>query len=214
MNPEERVEIILWDWLKTKGNFVKEIYFNRKNKLDAPIFQIKGFRKIPDFVLCIDNKYGRKYFVVEVKDNSSSINILKGSKIVDLYFKNYIEGKTKYFIEDKKIKIDGFLIASQDSLNGFLFKEEQLIDNWGEPKKKSKLLASKNYKIIPRREGNRTFEFVRFLWNIYGKIRDNYEEKCGLGILIANTEDNFKPYMMITNYDSIKKRWGQRWWKL
>ena len=34
MKPEEEAEIILWDWLKTKSQYVEEIYFNRKNKLN------------------------------------------------------------------------------------------------------------------------------------------------------------------------------------
>jgi hypothetical protein len=210
MKPEEQTEIILWDWLRNNA----KVYFNRKNKLGIKVFKVKGIKKLPDLIIKIEDYYGVKYYAIEVKDNSSSINILGGSKIVDLYFKNYIEKKTEYFIEDKKINIDGFLIASQSSPLGYLFKDEKIIDNWNEPEKKSKYAASKEYKIIPRKEGNRTFEFIRFLWNIYGKIRKDYEEKCDIGILIGNSEDNFSPYIMITHYDNIKKRWGQRFWKL
>jgi len=214
IKPEAQVEIILWDWLKTKGESIEEIYFNRKNKLGWKIFKVKGIIKIPDLIIKTKDCYGIKYYAVEVKDNSSSINVLQGSKIIDLYFKNYIEKKTKYFIDDEEIKIDGFLIASQSSPLGFLFADEEIKDNWSEPEKKSKYIASKEYKIIPRMEGIRTFEFIRFLWNIYGKIRNNYEEKCDIGILIGNSEDNFNPYIMLTNYDERKKRWGQRFWRL
>jgi len=34
MKPEEKAEIILWDWLKTKGTYIEEVYFNRKNELN------------------------------------------------------------------------------------------------------------------------------------------------------------------------------------
>ena len=27
---EQDVEIIIWDWLKTKSKYVEEVYFNRK----------------------------------------------------------------------------------------------------------------------------------------------------------------------------------------
>lgn len=211
MKPEEKVEIILWKWLK---NTTEEIYFNRKNEAGCKIFKVKGIRKIPDLILKTKDSYGIKYFVVEVKDNSSSINVLKSSKIIDLYFKNYIEKKTEYLIDEKEIKISGFLIATQSSPLGFLFKDETIIDNWAEPEKKSKYIVSKKYKIIPRKEGNRTFEFIRTLWNIYGKIRNDYKERCGLGILIGNSEDKYNPHIMITNYNGFKKRWGQKFWRL
>ena len=214
IKPEAQVEIILWDWLKTKGESIEEIYFNRKNRLNCNVFKVKGKQEKPDIIIKIRNAYGNKYYAVEVKDNSSSINILQGSKIIDLYFKNYIEGITNYFIDDEEIKINGFLIASQGSPLGFLFADEEVKDNWAEPEKKSKYVASKEYKIIPRIEGVRTFEFIRFIWNIYGKIRNNYDEKCDVGILLANSEDNLKPYIMITHYDEIKKKWGQRFWGL
>ncbi len=214
MNPEAKVEIVLWDWLTTKSEYIEEIYFNRENKLGCKIFRVKGKQEKPDIIIKTKNAYGKKYFAVEVKDNSSSINILQGSKIIDLYFKNYVEEITNYFIDEEKIKIDGFLIASQSSPLGFLFEKELIVDNWEDKEKKSKYLASKKYKIIPRKEGNRTFEFVRFLWNIYGKVRNNYKQKCGIGILIGNSEDNFNPFIMITNYDENKKRWGQRFWRL
>jgi len=215
MNPEREVEIKLWDWLKTdKARSVEEVYFNSKNEVNAPVFKVGGTQKKPDLIIKHNDGWGNKYCVVEVKDNSSSLNILKGDKIIDVYFKNYVEGKTKYLINDSEIKIDSFVIATQDSPNGFLFKNETLIDNWKDKKSKSKYLVSKKYKIIPRKEGNRTFEFIRQLWHTYNKIRNNYGTKVGVGILIGNSEDNLSPYLMITNYHDKNKKWGQRWWKM
>ena len=41
MKPEERVEILLCDWLITKSEYIrlKDIYFNRKNILNSQIFK-------------------------------------------------------------------------------------------------------------------------------------------------------------------------------
>jgi hypothetical protein len=75
---------------------------------------------------------------------------------------------------------------------------------------RSKFLVASKYKIIPRYEGNRTFEFVRHLWNNFSKIRKDFSPSCSLGILIANVEDNFKPSIMITSFDCNKNKWGQR----
>lgn len=214
MKPEVKTEIVLWNWLKTESEFTKEIYFNRKNIISAPIFKIIGVMEKPDFILKIDNGYGIKYAVLEIKDSSSSLNVLKGSKVIDKYFKNYIEKKTEYLIDNKKININYFLIATQSSVKGHLFKKEKIISNLEDKESESKYAAASKYKIIPINEGHRTFEYVRILWDTYGKIRNNYEEKCGLGILMGNSEDNFTPWIMITDYYEKKKRWSQRWWKI
>ena len=105
MKPEAQVEIKLFDWLLTKSEFIKrEIYFNRKNVIGWKSFRVEGERKRPDFLIIVDRKYKKEYYAIEIKDNSSSNNILKGSKIIE-YSKRYSEGKTKYFIEDKEINV-------------------------------------------------------------------------------------------------------------
>ena len=73
---------------------------------------------------------------------------------------------------------------------------------------------SKKFKLIPRKEGERTYDFVRMLWDLYNGVKKNFEIKCSLGILIGNSEDNFKPHIMITSHSKNKKRWSQRWWKV
>ncbi len=51
MNPERKVEIKLWDWLKTRGDSVNEVYFNSKNEVNAPVFRVEGNQKKPDLLL-------------------------------------------------------------------------------------------------------------------------------------------------------------------
>ena len=119
----------------------------------------------------------------------------------------------KYYIEDKEIKINHFIIATENSPKGYLFWNETLIDNLFDVENKSKIYVTKAG-IIPKYEGSRTFEFIRTLWNIYGDVRNNYTEKLGVGILIADVEDSFKPKMMVTSYNIKNKRWGQRWWTI
>ena len=213
MKPEEKAEIILWDWLKTPKNNVEEVYFNRKNKLNCPIFSVTGEDiSKPDLLIKINDGYKTYYLAIEVKSSNQSKNILKASKIIYLYFKNYQEGKTKYFIDEKEIEISGFLIGSNSSPKGYLFKNEKFIDNRDCPADSSKHLAAAKYKTIPLKEGHRTFEFVRTLWEEYGRIRNNYNKKLSLGILIGDTENKLKASMMLIHHNG--KRWSQRWWKL
>jgi len=55
---EKEAEIILWQWLKNCPN-VFEVYFNRKNENNSPIFKVKGESKeIPDLILAC-NLFGK-----------------------------------------------------------------------------------------------------------------------------------------------------------
>jgi hypothetical protein len=213
MKPERIVEIMLWDWLKTKSSNIVEVYFNSKNELGWKTFKVKGCQRKPDLLIVFNSGFGNKICAVEVKQTDSSSNILDARKVIE-YCKRYLKQETEYFIEDKKVELDYFLIATESSLKGYLFKDESLIDNSKEPEKVSKFLVATKYKTIPIKEGNRTFEFVRTIWNLYRDTKNDYNKKCGIGILIGNTEDSFYPHMMITAYDEKNKRWSQRWWKL
>ncbi len=213
MKPERKVEIQLWDWLKTQSNNIKEVYFNSKNEVNAPIFKVNGIQEKPDLIVELKGNE-KKFYAIEVKDNSKSRNVIQAFKIIEKYYKKYINKKTKYYIKKREIKITGFLIATQGSLDGFLFHEEDYKDNWHGGVERSKYQVSKIYKIIPRMEGRDTFRYVRILWNNYGEIRDKFDEKPAMGILIGNTEDELRPYIQITNYNLIKKRWGQKWQRL
>ena len=214
MRPEEQAEIILWDWLKTKGKFVERIYFNRKNLLNWGTFRVVGDTKIPDFIIIMNDGYSTRYYAIEVKPSNNSKDILKASKILDSYSKNYLKQKTEYFIGEEKIELNGFLIATDKSPEGHLFKTESWIDNTLKEEGESKYNAAVNYKLIPKKEGNRTFEFVRFLWQIYGEFRNDYNKKLDIGIVLGNAEEENSPYMMITNFYEKKNRWTQRWWKM
>ncbi len=214
MRPEEQAEIILWDWLKTKGKFVERIYFNRKNLLNWGTFRVVGDTKIPDFIIMMNDGYSTRYYAIEVKPSNNSKDILKASKILDSYSKNYLKQKTEYFIGEEKIELNGFLIATDKSPEGHLFKTESWIDNTLKEEGESKYNAAVNYKLIPKKEGNRTFEFVRFLWQIYGEFRNDYNKKLDIGIVLGNAEEENSPYMMITNFYEKKNRWTQRWWKM
>ena len=220
IKPEEKVEIILWDWLKTKSKFVEEVYFNRVNKLNAPVFTTKGINKKPDLIIKINRGYGIKFIAIEVKSSEQSKNIHDAQKILD-YYKKYITKKTKYYINNLEIKINHFVVATENSPKGFLFKDETIvIDNT----KSNDIWRKTNskYQLEPQKEYSLTSMFVRSLWanfRFFRKENDNLNltEKPSLGILMSNfAEEDFSPYLMIMNYnDYLKKiKWGARWWKI
>ena len=217
MKPEQEVEFILHDWLMSKGQHVKKIYFNRTNKdikkINAGVFKVKGKQQKPDFVIELEKPFfGKEYHVVEIKDANRSRNLYEAHKIIDKYYKNYVEKETTYFIDGEQIEIKSFLVDSQNSLKGYLFNDEKIVDNT-KTTAKSKFLAASKFKMIPVKEGEKTYAYVRFLWSIFGKMRKNYEDKLGLGVLINDIETN-TPHIMITKYNQKKKRWGQSFWRI
>ena len=89
MNPERKVEIMLWDWLKCKGNSVKNVYFNSINEVGAEVFRVIGTIKTkPDLVIEFENPYTHniEYMAIEVKDASKSGNVRGGTKVFEGYF--------------------------------------------------------------------------------------------------------------------------------
>lgn len=216
MKPEERAEIIIWDWLKTKGKNVLEIYFNRTNKLGWKIFQTSGINKKPDFIISIERGYGKEYICVEVKPSTSSKNIHKGKKILD-YYKNYLLKKTRYFIDDKEIKISHFVIVSDMCIEGRMFLDDnEIISNEQSSDTWRKINAK--YGLEPKKEFSRTSDYVRGLWSDFQRIREEFDLKNGgssVGIIL-NDIDSKEPHLMIMNYNSHlqKPKWGARYWRL
>jgi len=218
MKPEEQAEIILWDWLKTKSQFVEEVYFNRINKLNSPVFTTKGINKKPDLIIKINRGYGIEFIATEVKSSEQSKNIHDAQKIID-YYKKYITKKTKYFIDGEEIQINHFVVATENSPKGYLFMDEiNIIDNT----KSNDVWRKTNskYKLEPQKEYSLTSMFVRSLWANFRFFRKEHEDLGdypSLGILMSNfAEKDFSPYLMIMNYNNHlkKSKWGARWWKI
>jgi len=191
MNPERKVEIKLWDWFKTHGENVIEIYFNSINEVGAPIFKVSGEQKIPDLLIETFNplKNANEFIAVEVKDASKSINVRSARKIYDVYLLNYINKKTKYLIKNKEIKINHFAIATQYSPNGRLTKKETLEFNenvrgksWGN-------------KVVWYFEYSRTKENYRGMLASYSEYRKNKKlkgiELPSIGIIISDVLKKF-----------------------
>jgi len=224
MRPEREVEIKLWDWLLNRSESVKEVLFNSKNEVGARKFNVKGeINTIPDLVVFFVNHYTGEYeyAAIEVKDASNSGNVRRGSKAFTEYFKKYVEGKTKYFIEDNEIKINHFIVATQYSEEGHLMKNESVEFNEGVRGN----TAIGNY-IVPFKEFYKTKEFYRGMIHPFAEYRKkNNLSKTYLpsvGVLISDVITNFEkdeikmqpgtkgmPMIQCVSYNKIKMRWRQ-----
>lgn len=191
MNPERKIEIRLWDWLMNRSLNVKAVYFNSKNEVMAPIFKVKGLKKIPDLVVLFFNRISKEYeyMAIEVKDASSSKNVRDGAKIYDTYLVNYIENKTKYYINSNEIKIKHFCIATQYSEYGHLKKSETIETN---ENIRGKYFGNS---IVPYFEFSGTKEIYRNMLPRYSEYRKTKKlirvDIPSLGILISDVIINF-----------------------
>lgn len=213
---EQEVEIILWDWLRTKGINVKQIYFNRKNKLNSPVFNTSGINEKPDFIISFDRGFGIEYIAIEIKSSSKSKDVHDSGKILN-YYKNYLLGNTKYLIDSQEITIKHFAVMTENSIKGRLFKEDETLisnenssDNWRK--------TNSELNLIPKYEYQRTSDYLRRLWAEWRVLRKDlkFKEAPSIGIIISNpTIDEFPYYfsMIFTSWLE-NKSWKQRFWRL
>jgi len=220
MKPEEKAEIILWDWLTTKGKDTKEIYLNRKNELNGT-FSVKGTHgKKPDLVIKIDKGFGIEYIAVEVKSSKRGKDVYDACKILD-YYEDYYLGKAKYFIGEEEIKISHFAIATNESINGHLLKDErEKFDNYQDQENlefKKQLVDNGCY---PQIEFYATGLYLRMLWTNWRRSRKklDFTKAPSIGILMTDLRNDLKePYIFTMVYcDWLDKKpsWGQRFWRL
>lgn len=144
---------MLANWLE-KYNW--KIYYNQKNEDNRPVFHANTNSK-PDLLL---SKAGINV-LVEVKPGNKHQDILDGYQQILEYAGEYHIGRTKYKKEGKEnIEINAFVLATQYSLSGFLYNDEQETD-W-----MSNDWIEKNENIV---EKPITHSVTRLLWRQWEK---------------------------------------------
>lgn len=214
MKPEERAEILIYDWLITKNKKIKKIYFNRTNAINAPTFHTKGLNKKPDFLIEFF-EYGKQNFIaVEIKVGDDYKTVVDGKKIID-YYKNYVEKKTIYYIDNKEIKINHFALATQNSPKGYLFTDDgEIVDNSiCKDKHRNNCVE---WGMLPRYEYQRTMDLVRSLWSEFRRLRVDLGKGQfpSIGVLMSSPKISECPYYLCMTYNGEKRIWKQRFWEL
>lgn len=216
MKPEQQTEILLYGWLKPK---VKEIYFNQKNLLDAPVFKVKGlnYRRVPDFIVHTNQN---KFIAIEIKPTSKdNSKVNEGQmQLFDDQYVNYIKGELQFFINGEEIEINTFLLATDHSKDSSLFNLKDGHDNLRDNLKDAdqhRAACILKYKTMPRFEYVRTHDLVRNLFKTHKQfLKRNIElvkKEAGLGILMADYETK-EPFIYIKQ--KYNDRWGQHYWNL
>lgn len=176
---EENVKHLLTSWLRT---FNVEVYWEKRNEWGYPTFKSAVLSK-PDLI--IKKRYSGGTFALEVKDaNGGDMNVLDSFTQISKYAK----ADTNYFIDDNNVKINGFLVATQHSINGHLFNGETI-----KPADKGRLFAI-GRRQVPSREYDKTLNFIRLLW----RNAKSWNIDIPTGALLSNilnVENNIAPML-------------------
>lgn len=196
---EELVKKKLADWL-IKSGF--EVFWEKKNEWGFPTFHIVGNNKKPDLFIRLRYKPTWYQCAIEVKCGADGAGIRSSRKILD-YYHDYTDNVNTYVIEGEILEPKYFLVATEYSMDGHLFKFEG-----GErPLRKE---STRNDAIgsgqLPGSEFAQTFGFVRDLWTQW-KPR---KPPVSVGALLSDKLDGGSglPKLMCQTW---KGRWNQAW---
>jgi hypothetical protein len=170
---EKDTMIVLSNWL---SNFNIKIWWNQKNNHNFPQFTTKSSKR-SDLLMYANNKY----YVIECKQADQK------KKIYDAFFQllNYSIDDTVYQIDDNPIRIDGYLLATENSINGHLFDVKYDILMTGNDFSEQRQWAI-NDGQIPICEHSMTEMICRLLWRGISE----YDIKYPIGVLLSDKLNN------------------------
>ncbi len=167
MPNEEDVKNFISQWLK---QFNVHVFWEKKNAWNYPVFKCSVKEK-PDLLI---EKQGI-FWAIEVKNSSI------GSKAIHdalVQTKRYANNTAMYSINEACFNIipSGFLIASQNSIKGHLFDDEEI-----EPVSEGRAWAIRTGQL-PKREYRETKNLIRIIW----KLAKEDKIEIPVGALLSN----------------------------
>ena len=183
VNNEKAVMLVLSRWM---SNFDIKIWWNQKNEHGYPVFNTKG-RKRSDLLISTNNKY----YVIECKHSEHKKNIY------DAFFQllDYSISETVYMVNKIPYNIDGYLLATEHSINGHLFNPKYDVLMTEKDFSENRMWAVRAGEI-PRTEYSMTEAICRLLWR--GVLKYNIEYP--VGVLLSDKLNNpaaIKPLLLM-----------------
>ena len=168
---EQTVALQLKKWFESNG---VKCWLNQGEEK----FQTKKSQKKPDLIIYSERL--KQYIAVELKKGDSAKDVYDAGKIIE-YWEEYELGNIEYYIDDIKIKIDSFTVATLFSMFGKLFKEDEVLNVVTEDSFKA---YCKQTGLEPIHEFQRTHDYLRHLWSQWRKKR-KAEPQAGLGVILS-----------------------------
>ena len=164
--------LVISRWLQ---NFNVEVWWNQKNE-EFQVFHTTGKNR-SDLLIC----YKNKYYIIECKKSDHKKNVY------DAFFQtlNYAKDETKYFINNDMVTINGFVIGTDESINGRLFNSKYDVlmteKDFGESR-----MVGVNKGDIPKTEYSMTEAICRLLW----RGIPEFNIKVPIGVLVSDILNN------------------------
>jgi hypothetical protein len=122
---EKEAKRIVGEWLQSCGC---DIYDEVKNEWNWPVFTFKGSER-PDLLVHKSSKGGKDIWIaIEVENGDECDAIITGFYQVLRQFYAYISGQSTFSIGSEQIALQAFALATNNSPDGFLYKEEEPFD--------------------------------------------------------------------------------------
>lgn len=169
---EENVKQFLTGWLTP---YVHDIWWEQKNDFGCGVFSVKGTGgKKPDMII----RYRREVVAVEVKMGLKSKELYNAfPQILDYY-----NDVTECYIDGQPLKITGYVVATKNSIDGRLFREE-CFSRYESMDKSRREIADQGR--LPHNEYERTEMFTRILWRM-----TSWREGVFIGALLSSALDD------------------------
>ncbi len=197
---------------------------NAIREIIAPWLEDAGYTTYIEKQFTVKGSGGRRPDIVCGRDDVwSAIEVKRGGigdiqrsyKILD-YACEYCGGAL-YVSDDGGVNITNFLVATEFSPRGHLFKDEHVTsEEW--QKKQSNCYKKVGGYITPLLEWQRSADFVRSIWKTW-RARDSMRH-LNIGVLLSNINDRETtldnrsvPKKFVMHYSKRSQRWGQ-WWKI
>lgn len=185
--PEHETKHSLTKWLESHG---ARVWWEESNAFDHDLFTIdrdgQTPQSRPDLVVELDGRA----FVIEFKPGESKSGVYDALLQIHGYWMNHIVHDQNYIVEDRPVKIDGFLTATKHSRFGRVFSAEHEGDLQTLEEMDDGRASCAEYGQLPPAEWGMTEQHVRTLWRLGAKSQENLITTGGyvpaLGTLLSD----------------------------
>lgn len=179
---EDKVRLELSRWFKNSG---ADVYWDRDHSYGWGTFD-PGTAARPDLIVMAENKN----YALEVKPGGDSSKIHDALPQLVNYWVDVVDGKANYTVAGKRVEIDAFLLATDNSPMGRLYQSEGESDVLRSDFSEGRMRAV-SVGQLPQKEFNATERIVRALWRFSKDRRPT--AALGIGALLSSRLDGDSP---------------------
>ncbi|WP_232688485.1 hypothetical protein [Halobacterium zhouii] len=195
---ERAVQQELSEWLQRETDC--EVYWGEDPDGEFGRFGYAGLDDRPDMLIT-----GGLNVVTEVKDGADSAGIYNAMSQLHRYWKAYEYDDASVHVDGDEVSIDAFILATQYSQDGHLFKPER---EQGQRETYDPQSEGWNKTHRPQFEYARTEAIPRIQWRYawheaeQRQTTDRSEIGCGLGVLLSDKLDESPEQASFADFDS------------